>query len=235
METRKLTEDEVDRLFAFCTRHYVPEYDLQVELVDHLASGIEEQWAENPDLPFPVALNKTFDGFGIFGFSKIKSQKEKELRRKYQKLFWKFTLEFYKLPKIILTFTLATALFTAYRLISNFFWFTVNLMVLALIFIIGYKYWYYPRNYKVEIKKPLMLFSYLNSRQTALSFFFQIPLLVIQWNKVLQCSFLNRSIFYFVSSLIIVTSGILMYVFFFVMPAKLKGHLNQQFPQLIEA
>ena len=76
MEARKLTEEEIDRLFGFCTKHYVPEYDLQVELVDHLASGIEDQWAENPDIPFPVALNKTFGRFGIFGFSKIKSQKE---------------------------------------------------------------------------------------------------------------------------------------------------------------
>jgi hypothetical protein len=42
METRKLTEDEVDRLFAFCAKHYVPEYDLQLELVDHLATAIEK-------------------------------------------------------------------------------------------------------------------------------------------------------------------------------------------------
>lgn len=234
METRKLTEDEVDRLFAFCTRHYVPEYDLQVELVDHLASGIEEQWAENPDLPFPVALNKTFDGFGIFGFSKIKSQKEKELRRKYRKLFWKYTLEFYKLPKILLTIALTTVLFTAYRLINNFFWLTISLMAIAIIFIIGYKYWYYPKTYKVEVKKPLMLFSYLNSRQTELSFFFQIPLLIIQWNKVLHYSFMNRPIFALIASFFTVTLGILMYVAFFVVPQKLNQHLNEQFPQLIE-
>ena len=235
MEARKLTEEEIDRLFAFCTRHYVPEYDLQVELVDHLASGIEEQWVKNPDIPFPIALNETFDGFGIFGFSKIKSQKEKELRRKYRKLFWKYTLEFYKLPKVILTLVLTFFLFSMYRFANNYYVITISLMAVALLFIVYYRFWYYPRNYKVEIKKPLMLFSYLNSRQTAFSLFFQVPLLVIQWNKVLQYSFLNRSIFYSLSSLIIVTSGILMYVFFFVMPAKLKEHLNKQFPQLIEA
>lgn len=235
METRKLTVEEVDRLFAFCTRHYVPEYDLQGELVDHLASGIEEQWVKNPDIPLPVALNKTFDGFGIFGFSKIKSQKEKELHRKYRKLFWKYTLEFYKLPKVILTLVLTFFLFSMYRLANNYYVITISLMAVALLFIVYYRFWYYPRNYKVEIKKPLMLFSYLNSRQTAFSLFFQVPLLVIQWNKVLQYSFLNRSIFFFLSSLIIVTSGILMCVFFFVIPAKLKEHLNNQFPQLIEA
>lgn len=235
MEARKLTEEEVDRLFDFCTKHYVPEYDLQVELVDHLASGIEDQWTENPDLPFPVALNKTFDEFGIFGFSKIKSQKEKELRRKYRKLFWKYTLEFYKLPKIILTIALTTVLFTTYSLINNFFWLTISLMILALIFIIGYKYWYYPKTYKVEVKKPLLLFSYLNSRQTELSFFFQIPLLIIQWNKVLHYSFMNQPIFALIASFFTVTLGVLMYVAFFVVPQKLKDHLNEQFSQLIEA
>jgi hypothetical protein len=235
METRKLTQEEVDRLFDFCTKHYVPEYDLQIELVDHLASGIEEQWIENPELPFPVARNNTFDRFGIFGFSKIKSQKEKELRRKYRKLFWQFTLEFYKLPKIILTIALTTILFTSYRLINNFFWLTISLMVLALIFIIGYNYWYYPRTYKVEVKKPLLLFSYLNNRQTELSFFFQIPLLIIQWNKVLQYSFMHQPIFALIASFFIVTLGILMYVAFLVVPQKLKEHINEQFPQLIEA
>lgn len=78
MEIRKLTDDEIERLFSFCAKHYVPEYDLQIELVDHLASGIEEQWLKNPELPFPIALNNTFDKFGIYGFGKIKSQKEKE-------------------------------------------------------------------------------------------------------------------------------------------------------------
>jgi len=234
METRKLTEEEIDRLFAFCTKHYVPEYDLQIELVDHLASGIEDQWNGNPDLPFQVALNKTFDQFGIFGFSKIKSQKEKELRRRYRKLFWELTLEFYKLPKIILTIALIALLFTTYRLINNFFWVTISLMVLALIFIIVYKYWYYPKTYKVEVTKPLLLFTYLNSRQTELSFLFQIPLLIIQWNKVLQYNFLNHKIIALISAFCIVTLAVLMYVAFFVVPQKLKDHINEQYPHLVK-
>jgi hypothetical protein len=39
-------------------------YDLQSELVDHLANAIETQWQENPKLSFNEALNKEFK-FGV--------------------------------------------------------------------------------------------------------------------------------------------------------------------------
>lgn len=57
---RTVTQQETEELFKFCREHYVYHYDLQVELVDQLASSIEEQW-------------ETFRKFGIHGFSKTKS------------------------------------------------------------------------------------------------------------------------------------------------------------------
>jgi hypothetical protein len=44
MEERRLTPDEIDELFAFCSKRNVKEYEIQVELVDHLASSIEIQF-----------------------------------------------------------------------------------------------------------------------------------------------------------------------------------------------
>jgi len=42
---QKLTGKQVEELYAFTQKHYVPYYDLQTELVDHLSNGIEEQWS----------------------------------------------------------------------------------------------------------------------------------------------------------------------------------------------
>ena len=78
-----ITQEQTERLFKFCREHYVYHYDLQVELVDHLASSIEEQWETDPTLSFDKALWKTFRKFGVTGFSKVKEQKQKELRKKY--------------------------------------------------------------------------------------------------------------------------------------------------------
>ena len=39
----QLTPAQIQKLYAFTIKHYVVHYDLQTELVDHLANGIEEQ------------------------------------------------------------------------------------------------------------------------------------------------------------------------------------------------
>ena len=70
---RTITAEETNQLFEFCRKHYVPQYDLQVELVHHLATAIEEQWNKNPEISFDTALFGTFKQFGISGFSKIKA------------------------------------------------------------------------------------------------------------------------------------------------------------------
>ena len=41
-----LTKEQIDYLFDFCRVNGVKPYDVQVELVDHLANGIEKELAE---------------------------------------------------------------------------------------------------------------------------------------------------------------------------------------------
>ncbi len=41
---RKITEQEINQIFDFTKKHYVEFYDVQVELVDHLANAIEDQF-----------------------------------------------------------------------------------------------------------------------------------------------------------------------------------------------
>ncbi len=74
---RSITTEETEKLFEFCRKHYVPQYDLQVELVDHLATAIEEQWNKNSEISFDTALYGTFKQFGISGFSKKKLKNKK--------------------------------------------------------------------------------------------------------------------------------------------------------------
>lgn len=83
---KKLTEKEIKILFDFTKKHYVEYYDLQLELVDHLACGIEEQWSQDESMSFEDALNKEFKKFGIFGFSDIVDNRKLELQKKYKKV-----------------------------------------------------------------------------------------------------------------------------------------------------
>ena len=56
----KVTPSQLQDLYAFTRNHYVYHYDLQTELVDHLANDIETIWQENPKLSFEEARDQSF-------------------------------------------------------------------------------------------------------------------------------------------------------------------------------
>ena len=114
-----VSQEHIEELFVFTQKHYVEWYDLQSELVDHLANGIEQQWQEDPDLSFEKALQKEFKKFGVFGFMDVVEERQKSLGKKYSKLIWKHTLEFFKLPKIFMLVLLSATLFYLLRLVDG--------------------------------------------------------------------------------------------------------------------
>ena len=89
MNKRKVSEEEVAQLYQFTRQHYVEYYDVQTELVDHLASSIEAQWQEKREISFEEALQKEFKKFGVFGFSDIAEKRQRAMEKKYWKLIWK--------------------------------------------------------------------------------------------------------------------------------------------------
>ena len=113
----KLTTEQIDQLYTFARQHYVEWYDLQSELVDHLANAIEAQLDENPKLTFDEVLNKEFGKFGVFGFMGVVEEKQKFLDKKYRKLIWSYYKDFFRLPKIILTLFL---IYTFYHFVQFF-------------------------------------------------------------------------------------------------------------------
>lgn len=86
----KLTESQIESLYQFTRQHYVEYYDVQVELVDHLANDIEQIWEQQPGLSFNDARDKSFKKFGVFGFMNVVESKEAQMTKKYFKLVLKF-------------------------------------------------------------------------------------------------------------------------------------------------
>lgn len=107
----KLNEQQINQLYQFTRQHFVEWYDLQSELVDHLANSIEDRWKENPKLTFEDALQLEFKKFGIFGFMDVVEERQKFLGKKYAKMIWKYYKEFFRLPKILLTLGAMYALY----------------------------------------------------------------------------------------------------------------------------
>ena len=107
----KLTPQQIDQLYLFTRQHYVEYYDLQTELVDHLANAIETEWEQNPKLTFDEVLNKEFKKFGVFGFMDVVESRQTALGKKYNRLVFQHFKTFFKVPKILLTIVMTFLLF----------------------------------------------------------------------------------------------------------------------------
>ena len=95
MEKRVLTSEEIEYLWGFVRKKYVDYYDVQVELVDHLASEIEHLLGQHQELTFEDALNQVYAAFGIFGFTEIVEQKVKSISRQGRIMWWKEFAHFF--------------------------------------------------------------------------------------------------------------------------------------------
>lgn len=115
----KLSKEQIQKLYTFTRQHYVEYYDLQTELVDHLANAIEAQWQEKPKLSFDDALQVEFKKFGVFGFMDVVEQRQSAMNKRYSKIVWNHFKTFFKIPQIIGTFSAIGILFFSLRNNSN--------------------------------------------------------------------------------------------------------------------
>ena len=129
----KLTTSQIDRLYTFTRQHYVEYYDLQTELVDHLANAIEAEWEKNPKLSFEEVLELEFKKFGVFGFMDVVEKRQAAMGKKYKLLVWKHFKEFFTIPKIILTASLVLGLFLFLRIQYWDYFFPVAMLFLLVV------------------------------------------------------------------------------------------------------
>jgi hypothetical protein len=130
----KLSKEQIDQLFTFTRQHFVEWYDLQSELVDHLANAIETEWEENPKLTFDEVLNKEFKKFGVFGFMDVVEKRQAVLGKKYNGLVWYHFKDFFGVPKIVLTIAMTLGLFSILKISQYSEWIVMGLYLILIVF-----------------------------------------------------------------------------------------------------
>lgn len=109
-----LSEQQIQSLFTFCEKHFVKYYDVQVELVDHLANAVELEMQKDPKISFEKALEKVHQSFGVMGFAPLVAAKQRQAEKQGRSLFWKLFKGQFKWPKILLFFLITVILFTIF-------------------------------------------------------------------------------------------------------------------------
>lgn len=150
MGESRLSEAQINSLFLFCEQEEVRYYDVQIELVDHLASGIEQKWVQSPEMSFDEALWLVFDDFGPAGFSRVKAMKERALHKKYNRVQWAHIADFFKLPKIILTFACCFVMYLVFRQIDGNYRIVFSILAPIILGALFYYPFYLKKNFSIE-------------------------------------------------------------------------------------
>lgn len=225
----KLTPKQIDHLYQFTRQHYVEYYDLQTELVDHLANAIEEQWKENPKLSFEDALQAEFKKFGIFGFTDVVEKRKGALRKKYNYLVWHHLKTFYSIPKVFATLISIVMVFKVlenFNAIEDFILYVI--FGLYLLFFLGLIIRSIKKQKQFKLTGKKWLFDKII---VGFNFFFIISYILHQ--AVFRFfSGANRSDFVlWLGSVIIVSFILIGFIVLFLIPSKAEEYLKQTYPE----
>lgn len=225
----KLTESQIQQLYTFTQKHYVDWYDVQTELVDHLANGIEAQWETNSNFPFEDALQLEFKKFGIFGFTDVIEEKTKVLNKRYRNIVWGYFKDFFKLPKIIMTLFLIWCYYNVllFDEIRNF----ILITTIILLTIIPFRHFYLEIKYVKHLQKETSkkwLFDATLLQLGGLSGVFNISAygsLIYQLQDIP-----SKTVALVIISTIIVIFSLVLYISIYIVSPQLRKNMAKQHP-----
>ena len=229
----KLTETQIENLYKFTRQHYVYHYDVQSELVDHLANDIEEVWEENPKINFEDARNQSFKKFGIFGFMDVIEAKQKQMNKRYRKILWRFLKEWFTLPKIVITTTLFLTLFFILKIPFSEYVLMGSFLVLIMYdMIVLYKSRKNQKNQKKQKNKEEKVFlleAMIGTSRNGFTGLALVNLNCINLSNVSFSSLENHWLLFVSFSATIVI--ILFYLITYVIPKKAEELLQETYPE----
>jgi hypothetical protein len=229
---RTITPEETEKLFNLCEKYGVFFYDVQIELVDHLASLIEEQWKNYPEISFQQGLKSAVLSFGKSNFTKVARQKEKEVNRKYNLLQWKYFIEFYKWPKLLISIVSTLGLLLLFQITNHTKTILLIYSGLILASFAFYLIGIFPK-FRIANKtgKLFLLVAKQSQNMYLIVFLLQIPILTNNIFKWLDIEYINNIFVLAGISFLMVFLTILLYANTFFLSKKISEHFKEQFPE----
>ena len=232
-----LTADQIQTIFDFTEKKYIKYYDVQLELVDHIADKIETLQADDPNLSFDRALHEVYKSFGVFGFTKVQEQKMVELHRYWMRHLKSYIKGYFKLPKIIITVILSLCIYSfmkqgyLYPLLSDLdkaslllIQFCVSILSVVILTIIS------KRSLVTTDKKLVCVDAYMGF----ISIFLIIPCYTFIEPLFMSPPTLPWYVLFSVSTFIAI-GIILTHAMLFVFPAMLKAEVERNYKHLINS
>lgn len=229
---KKITEQHIQELYKFTRQHFVEHYDMQTELVDHLANDIETIWQEKPNLTFDEAKTQSFKKFGVFGFMDVVAERQKALSKKYWKLIWSFAKNWFKLPKIVLT-TFIFVMFYSICKSSHAEYVLLSTLLILCLYLL-YKGYILKRKFKqrfAETGKKWVLEEMIFTTGMGTAFFLPVNLFNIVNLTNFEQTIMQSNWFTLFYSVLFTFLVIVFYIAIDVLPKKAEELLIEQYPE----
>ena len=224
----KLNPSQIDRLYTFTRQHYVEYYDLQTELVDHLANAIETEWRENPKIVFEDALQIEFKKFGVFGFMDVVEKRQAALNKKYNGIIWKHFKAFFTIPKIVFTITLVGLIYMLLKALT--YKTDIALVAFGIIILSFYSFIIYFANKNKKSNsathKKWLLKEIILGRSSICGMIYLPLQIIFRSDKLME-----HSIGVFGVSFLLVSLVLIEYIMVIEIPKKAEEYLKQTYPE----
>lgn len=227
----KLTKQQIEALYKFTRQHYVYHYDVQTELVDHLANDIEQVWEENSKISFEEARDKSFKKFGVFGFMDVIEAKQKQMNKRYWKILWRFTKDWFTFPKIVMTLGIFLSFYMLMQIKYSEYLFIGTLLMLVILELIQISLLRKKqKEKKKKEEKVFLLEAMLGTTQQSYTGLAFINILNIA--QLIRFDFSSLAIHWvLIISIVLTLLCILFYVINYVIPQKAEELLQETYPE----
>lgn len=227
----KISENQITELYKFTRQHFVEYYDVQTELVDHLANDIEQIWETEPSLSFTDARGRSFKKFGVFGFMDVVEQKQKAMNKRYLKILWRFVKEWFSLPKVVITSIIFILFSFFFQIEPAGIILIIAIMTLAVFELIVGVITKYKLNIKKKRNENVFLLEEM-IHKTKSGLILMLVINVLNFIKILKVDFSLISIYWvYLSSFLATFFLIIYYIITFVMPSKAEELLVETYPE----
>lgn len=140
-----LNQTQLTKLKSFISKKGIKHIDVQMEILDHMASAIEYRMSSDQRLSFEDAIAQTNASFGIFGISELENAIISGLSKKYSKIFWKQFLSLFGLRYIGIVLICGFLIYQAQLMIRDYndlllFFLSLTFMLLGLLFLWSFKF-----------------------------------------------------------------------------------------------
>lgn len=227
----KISQEQIEDLYAFTRKHFVEWYDLQSELVDHLANDIEAVWEETPTLSYTEARDRAFKKFGVFGFMDVIEKRQKSISKRYTKYLFTELKKWFQIPQIVATLALFLFFFVSFSSgISEYL--LISYYIIAIIWSSykGIQLNSEFRRRKEQSNKKWLLEEIIFRQAGGIGFLF-----VAQIGNIYNMSdwLFNETYVIIITSLVATLLCLINYISFQVIPNKAENLLKETYPEFV--